>query len=193
MSNLVLNCQLKLKQLTFSHQTLQEMGVNVIRDTVTNIQGQDKKVTLSGGGSVNYDCLVVATGIGFKILPGTDFDLTPHAWIAGPQTNLLSSQIESMREGSTFVMTIPKSPYRCPPGPYERACVVANILQRKGWDNGDTRVIVLDENSSIQAERATFERAFNSLYRNLIEYIPNAEVQMIDSANRRIGTSTGEY
>lgn len=193
MSNLVLNGRLSLDQLTFPHQALQDMGINVIQDRVTDIQGQLKKVKLQGGGSVNYDRLVVATGIGFKTLPGTNFDLTPHAWIAGSQTNLLTSQLQSLRQGSTFVMTIPKSPYRCPPGPYERACLVADIIKRKGWDNGDTRVIVLDENASIQAEKATFSRAFNNLYRNIIEYIPGAEVQMIDSVNRRIGTSKGEY
>ncbi len=193
MSNLVLNGQLSIEQLTFPHAKLNNVGVNVIRARVSQILSASKKVMLEGGGSVPYDRLVIATGIGFKELPGTDFNQTPHAWIAGSQTTLLAQQVNSLKRDSTFVMTIPKAPYRCPPGPYERACLVADILKRKGFEGGDTKVIVLDENEGIQAERATFERAFNGIYRNIIEYIPGAEVQSVNSNSKRIITSAGEY
>lgn len=193
MSNLVLNGQLSLAQLTFPYTKLENIGVNVIQDRVKRVVGSSKKVLLNSGESLPYDRLVIATGIGFKKLPGTDFRQTPHAWIAGPQTRKLARQVNRLKRDSTFVMTIPKAPYRCPPGPYERACLVADIVKRKGFDGGDTKVIVLDENNGIQAEKNTFERAFNGIYRNIIEYRPNSEIQAINSKSKRIIASTGEY
>lgn len=193
MSNLVLNGQLSIEQLTFPHSKLSDVGVNVVQNRVSQILGNSKRVVLENGSSLPYDRLVIATGIGFKELPGTDFNLTPHAWIAGPQTTLLAQQVNNLEHDSTFVMTIPKSPYRCPPGPYERACLVADIIKRKGFEGGDAKVIVLDENTGIQAERHTFERAFNGIYRNIIEYVPGSEIQAIDSSSKRIVASTGEY
>lgn len=94
-----------------------------------------------------------------------------------------------MRNGDRFVMTVPKSPYRCPPGPYERACVVANYLKTKGRIGA--KVIVLDANPSIQAEPEAFGRAFSVSHRDVIQYVPNAQVQSIDSASRNIVTSAG--
>jgi len=150
-------------------------------------------VQLGGGGSLTYDHLVIATGIDFEMLSGLDFDQTPHAWIAGPQTNRLSTMVNSLGPNSTFIMTIPEAPYRCPPGPYERACLVADILKRKGYDSGDAKVLVLDANASIQAEKHTFENAFNNLYGNIVDYVTGVEVEDVISAERRVVTKTGDY
>jgi NADH dehydrogenase FAD-containing subunit len=92
-----------------------------------------------------------------------------------------------MRSNETFVMTVPKAPYRCPPGPYERACVVADYLKRKGRTGA--KVIVLDANAGITAEPEAFGRAFNVTHAGVIEYYPNATVQSVDSATRSIVTS----
>ena len=193
MSNLVLNRQLNLKQLTFSHDALRGLGITVVRDKVASIGNGGKSVILESGATLPCDKLVLAPGIDFKVLDGTDFNLTPHAWIAGSQTSLLASQVNSIRAGLTYIMTIPKAPYRCPPGPYERACVVADIIMRKGFNGGDTKVIVLDENNGIQAEKDTFERAYSSLYQNIVEYIPNATIEAVDSIQKTISTSRGDF
>ncbi|MEZ5492886.1 MAG: FAD/NAD(P)-binding oxidoreductase [Gammaproteobacteria bacterium] len=194
MSNLVLNRQLKLSDLRFSHDLLaQNYGVEVVKDRVVEIDPVGHRVRLNQGGWENYDKLIIATGIAFKKPQGTDFRLTPHAWIAGGQTNKLAKMVETLGAGSTFVMTVPKAPYRCPPGPYERACLVADHFKRNGFDGGESRVIVLDENPWIQAEKHTFEKAFSGLYANIIEYIPNAEIVAVRSELGIVETSLGDF
>ena len=190
LSNLVLNGRISMRELKRSYGSLESYyGVNLVRDRVTAIGAGGDSVKLKGGGSLSCDYLVLATGISFKKPDGIDFGQTPHAWIAGSQTRLLASQVNSIPSGGSFVMSIPRSPYRCPPGPYERACIVADILQRKGGG----KVTVLDANPFIQAERHTFERAFNSLYGDIIEYVPGASVSGVDSENRVVESSRGKF
>lgn len=190
MSNLVLNGSLNLRDLRFTYLALADKyGINVIQDSADDIDGASQRVMLRAGGWINYDKLVLATGIGFDNVDGWDPDLMPHAWIAGAQTTLLKEQINAIPQRGTFIMTVPKSPYRCPPGPYERACVVADMLDR----NGGGKVIVLDENSAIQAERETFTRAYNELYGSVVEYVPNAEIRAVDPVQKAIETSAGTY
>jgi NADPH-dependent 2,4-dienoyl-CoA reductase/sulfur reductase-like enzyme len=193
LSNLVLNSQLPLKELKMPYSYLEsKYGVNVIRDKALEIQGTNVRLSKSGWGT--YDRVVIATGIGFKKPSGLDFDDTPHAWIAGEQTTLLANQIAEMEADSTFIMTIPKSPYRCPPGPYERACLVADHMKRKGITSVDSpSVVVLDANASIQAEKETFSRAFFDLYGDILEYVPNAEVHSVSSSSGTVYTSAGEF
>lgn len=194
LSNLVLNKRIALSELRLSYQTLASTyGVNVIRDRAVEIDGSGHKVRLKNNGWQTYDHMILAPGIAFKKPRGTDFRLTPHAWIAGKQTQLLASKVNSLGPQSTFIMTIPASPYRCPPGPYERACLVADILKRRGYDNGDARVLVLDANSDIQAERHTFERAFSGIYRNIIDYRTNTPVTAVDSAAGLVESGMKEF
>jgi NADH dehydrogenase FAD-containing subunit len=168
MSNLVLNRRLRLSELELSYDSLREFyGVDVIQDSAVDLLDDGKGVGLEGGGILNCDHLVIATGIEFDPPDGTDFEKTPHAWIAGPQTTLLANQINAIPDGGHFVMTIPKSPYRCPPGPYERACLVADILERKG---GGT-VTVLDD---------------------IIDYRTGIAVEAVDSAAGIVMTGSGE-
>lgn len=141
--------------------------------------------------------LQVSSSTAFR---GLDSRLTPHAWIAGGQTNLLRNQIRAMPDNGTFVMTIPEKPYRCPPGPYERACLVADILGRRSGvlagkvsPGGAPRVVVLDANPGIQAEKETFTRAFNDLYGDIVEYIPDARPISVDSTIREITTTKGTF
>ena len=193
LSNLILNERLAFKALQIPYSFLESnYGVNVIHDTAEEIVGT--KVRLKNNGWGTYDRVVIATGIGFKKPDGLDSSKNPHAWIAGEQTTLLAKQISEMKNNSTFVMTIPKSPYRCPPGPYERACLVADHMAKMGVTSVDSpSVIVLDANSSIQAEKETFSRAFNELYGNILQYVPDAEVSSVDSSSGTVYTSAGTF
>jgi NADPH-dependent 2,4-dienoyl-CoA reductase/sulfur reductase-like enzyme len=145
-------------------------------------------VTLADKNVLAYDRLVLAPGVSFDEAYGlkqSDYDArTPHAWRAGAQTTLLRNQVAAMRNGDTFVMTIPKAPYRCPPGPYERACVVADYLKKAKGPN--CRVLVLDENLSIQAERHTFELAFAQIHAGVIRYVPGVSDIRIDASTKQV-------
>ena len=207
MSNLVLNERLRLQDLRFDYDSLQaRYGVEVLQDEVTELDGQAGEVHLKETGWLGYDRLVLAPGIAFDQIPGWDPNLAPHAWIAGDQTNLLRDQLREMPDNGTFVMTIPRSPYRCPPGPYERACLVADLLggrsgtldrrgsrRRRSSRGSLPEVIVLDANADIQAEKETFVRAFEGLYGDIIQYHPNAALEAVDSDNRVAVTSIGEF
>jgi sulfide dehydrogenase [flavocytochrome c] flavoprotein chain len=151
LSNMVLNNTFAFSDLEIPYSHLQaNYGVDVVQDSAEEIDGAGNRVRLKGAGWQSYDRLVIATGIGFKSIYGLDSQVNPHAWIAGEQTKMLASQVASMQTDSTFVMSIPKAPYRCPPGPYERACLVADQLVRSGYTSGNTsRVVVLDANFGI--------------------------------------------
>lgn len=202
MSNLVLNERLRLQDLRFDYDSLQQQyGVEVLQDEVTEVDGIAGQVHLREAGWLGYDRLVLAPGISFDPLPGWDPNLLPHAWIAGDQTNALRDQLREMPDDGSFVMTIPPAPYRCPPGPYERACLIADLLGRRSGTIGRRRrrrhntpeVIVLDANPGIQAEKETFTRAFEELYGNIIQYHPNAVLEAVDSENRIAITGIGEF
>lgn len=183
MSNLVLSGGRTLASLQQDTSALVSRH-GVVRRTaqVTAIDATARRVSLSDGSSLDYDRLVVAPGVEFMPAHGlslADYEQrTPHAWRAGPQTQLLRDQLLAMPAGGTVVMTIPKAPYRCPPGPYERACLVADFL--KAEKGASARMLVLDENSGIQAERETFTRAFNEVHAGTIEYHPDAGNLQID-------------
>ena len=184
MSNLVLNGSRNIASLQFNRDALAaKYGVQFESGSVTAVDAASRTVTLAGGLALSYDRLVLAPGVSFDKAYGltpTDYDTrTPHAWRAGAQTTLLRNQIAAMRDGDVFVMTIPKSPYRCPPGPYERACVVADYLKKAKGPS--CKVIVLDENLSIQAERHTFELAFSQIHAGIIQYVPGVENIQIDA------------
>ncbi len=187
MSGLVLNQRLPLADLRFDYAALANLGVSVLRDKVKAINPDARTLSLKKGALQHYDLLVLAAGISFKKPPGWKSNVMPHAWIAGGQTNLLKKQLAGMAAGQTFVMTIPRSPYRCPPGPYERACLVADILKRRGGG----RVVVLDANDKIQAERETFGRAFGELYRDIVEYYSDTTLEAIDGDV--LHTSRGDF
>ena len=182
LSNLVLNSQKSISDLTFSYAPhVNKYKINVIHKSVTSINANAKSITLNDGTTLSYDRLVLAPGIDFIKPNNYDFNKIPHAWIAGAQTQLLKAQIDTLQSGDTFVMTIPKAPYRCPPGPYERACVVADYLKNAKGLN--VNIIVLDENADFTVEKATFSTAFNNYG---IQYISNAKVTNVDDVNMQI-------
>ncbi len=190
MSNLVVNGKLNMSDITFDHSLLSDKyGVKFIKSTVIEIYSGlgGKTVSLADGSTLTCDFVVLAPGIAFDNVTGWDQNIAPHAWIAGPQTELLRDQLIDIKAGETFVMTVPKAPYRCPPGPYERACVVADIMKRKGGG----KVVVLDMNSKIIVEEHMFSTAFSGIYGDIVEYIPNVEVDSVNGLT--INTSKGSF
>jgi NADPH-dependent 2,4-dienoyl-CoA reductase/sulfur reductase-like enzyme len=188
LSNLVLTGQRTLQSLVYGYGAVtRSYGVTLRQGEVLGIDPVARRVALAGGGTLDYDRLIVAPGVQFDVLPGLESAAAQsrvvHAWQAGPQTTTLRNQLLAMPAGGTFVLTIPLSPFRCPPGPYERACVVADWLQR---NKPGSKVIVLDANPFIQAERRGFEAAFSGLFAGIVSYVPNAAVTSIDTSGARI-------
>ena len=175
MSNLVLNASRTVSSLGFVYTNLaSKYGITVKQARLTAIDKAAKSITLSDNTVLPYDRLILAPGVEFMDAYGltkADYaNKTPHAWQAGPQTTLLGQQLAGMPTNGVFVLTIPKAPYRCPPGPYERACLVADFLKtNKG---AASKVVVLDENLSIQAEVDNFTNAFNNIHAGVIDYRP---------------------
>ena len=193
LSNSVLYGKKTLQQLTFTYANLaKNYGINVMQAEVTNIDPITQQVLLSTGAKVGYDRLVLSPGIQFDVIPGLEIaaaqTAVPHAWQAGVQTTNLRDQIKAMPAGGLFVLTIPAAPYRCPPGPYERACVVADYL--KTYKPG-SKVLVLDANAAITAEKNNFTKAFSSIHAGVIDYRPASTVLSIDATNRVLDTNWG--
>jgi sulfide dehydrogenase [flavocytochrome c] flavoprotein subunit len=193
LSNLVVTGAMTLDQITLDLSVLKNTyGVNLVRGLATAVDAIARTVTVQsarGAFALPYDKLILSPGIDFITPPGSyDATLTPHAWVAGRQTELLRAQIAKLKTGDIFVMNIPKAPYRCPPGPYERACVIADIFLRK---NLKGKVIVLDANPGIMAEPVNFGNAFTKTFKGIVDYRPNSVITSINSANRSVTTSLG--
>ena len=189
MSNLVLNGSRTVSSLQYTWSTLaSRYGVVRKAASVRAIDAVNQSVTLSDGSVLTYDRLVLAPGVEFDNAYGltqADYESrTPHAWRAGPQTALLQRQIGAMVDRDVFVMTIPKAPYRCPPGPYERACLVADYLKTRKGPN--CKVLVLDENADITAEKENFTKAFTQIHAGVIEYRPGVTQIAIDPVTRAV-------
>jgi Uncharacterized NAD(FAD)-dependent dehydrogenases len=151
-SNWYLGGYRDMQQITHNYDKVAAMGVNVVNKVATGVDGDKKEVTLADGSKLAYDKLVIAPGIDFRydLVDGYDAGVAeneiPHAYKAGAQTALLKKQMEAMDDGGVFLMMAPPNPYRCPPGPYERASMVANYLQR---NKPKSKVIILDPKTSI--------------------------------------------
>lgn len=186
MSNLVLGGFRRIEDISRGYDGLRALGVKVVQGEAAAIDVAGRRVRLAGGEVLPYDRLVLSPGIDF--IPGQIAGLESeaaqakflHAWKAGAQTVALRRQLEAMRDGGVYALAIPKAPYRCPPGPYERACVVAAYLKQA---KPRSKVLVLDANPEIQSKKALFEKAFKELYGGIIEYRPNSELKQLDVAS----------
>jgi sulfite dehydrogenase len=181
-SNLVVGGYKQIGDITRSYDGLKALGVKVVQGEVIAVDAAAKKVRLQGGAELPYDRLVVSPGIDFMneqvggLAAAIDSGRIVHGWKAGPQTVALRRQLEAMPDGGMFALSIPKAPYRCPPGPYERACMVASYLKTA---KPKSKVLVLDANPEIISKKALFERAFAQHYQGILEYRPNAELKEV--------------
>jgi NADPH-dependent 2,4-dienoyl-CoA reductase/sulfur reductase-like enzyme len=193
-SNLYLAGVRSLESLTHDYETLaRQYGIKVIHDTAAAIDPVAKKVALAGGAKLSYDRAVVAPGIAFKygVIEGYDEAATqiiPHAWNAGPQTELLRRQLESMEDGGVFVIVAPPDPFRCPPGPYERASLVAYYFKQF---KPRAKILILDAKDTF-FEQDLFEDGWNRHYPGMIEWLPGqftGGIKSVDVKTRAIRTA----
>ena len=196
-STLVAIGLLPLSAITLGYDKLsQNHGVKVVYGNAVSIDPAGKKVALESGESLPYDRLVVAPGIDFKYSALEGYSeqaaaVMPHAWKAGPQTALLRRQLEQMPDGGTVIITVPPGPFRCPPGPYERASLIAYYLKR---DKPKSKVLILDANDGFAAQ-AGFMEAWQTLYPNMIEWVPGNKgggVTRVDARNLTVTTGAGQ-
>ncbi len=194
LSNLVIGGSRKLDDLAVSYQGLRERGVIVLNDEVEGIDLAKKQVSLKKIQNQSFDRIVVSPGIDFNFgaVQGLDAEAQKtilHAWKAGPQTVALRAQLEAMPDGGVYVLTIPLAPYRCPPGPYERACQVAHYFKTA---KPRSKVIVLDANPEITSKKALFTKVFNETYKGIVDYRPQSNVTEIDARSRTAITELGD-
>jgi sulfide dehydrogenase [flavocytochrome c] flavoprotein chain len=189
-SNLVIGGSKTLPEITRSYQTLREYGVRVIQDEATRIDVENRKIGLGRGADLAYDRLVVSPAVDlmFSEIEGYDADARKTvltAWKAGPETVALRRQLEAMRDGGVFVITVPLAPFRCPPGPYERACQAALYFKQA---KPRSKVLVLDANEDLVSKPTLFKSAWSDLYKGLIEYRNNTEVRGLDAPGMAVKT-----
>lgn len=183
-SNLVLAGSRRIEDITLPYDGLDKYGVRRVHDEAVAIDLEKKQVRLARGEPLPYDRLIVAPGIDFQYdaIPGLaaahDAGRVLHAWKAGPETVALRRQLEALPNGGVFALSIPKAPYRCPPGPYERASVVAQYFQRA---KPRSKLVILDGNPDIVSKKGLFLKAWQELYPGIIEYRPNSEVIEFDN------------
>ena len=188
-SNLVLAGFNGMEDITRSIDALERYGVRVVHDEVTAIDATKKSVRLARGGEIAYERLVVSPGIDFTFGEVQGFEQAMqsgrvlHAWKAGPQTVALRQQLTQMRDGGVYILSIPLAPYRCPPGPYERASVVAAYFKQA---KPRSKVLVLDANPDVTSKGPLFKRAWSDLYPGIIEYRGNARAVAVDGASMTV-------
>ena len=188
-SNYVIGGHAGMDRITRGYGGLKAMGVKLVQGEVTAIDAAAKKIRLKDGSEIAYDRLVLSPGIGFMseqtggLQSLLDNGRVLHSWQAGPQTAALRAQLEAMPDGGVFAMTIPKVPYRCPPGPYERACMVASYFKQA---KPKSKVLVLDANPEVQSKKALFERAFKQHYEGILEYRANNEVREVSVSGSQL-------
>jgi len=190
MSNLVIGGSKKIEDITVSYEGLRKNhGVNLVRDSVTSIDVAKRQVKLAGGASLFYDRLIVSPGIdlNYESLPGMKSqaaqDSVLHAWKAGAQTVALRQQLESMKDGGVFAISIPLAPYRCPPGPYERACQVADYFQKS---KPKSKILILDANDDVTSKPGLFKLAWSRRYAGMVDYRPKHSLTDVDVKNKTL-------
>jgi sulfide dehydrogenase [flavocytochrome c] flavoprotein chain len=195
-SNMVLGGFRTMPFITSQYTALtQRHGVRMVRAMATAVDVEKKQVRLERGEALPYDRLILSPGVDFmwEALPGMASDEAQnrvfHAWKAGPQTLGLRRQLEAMPDGGVYVLAIPEAPYRCPPGPYERACQVAAYFKSK---KPRSKVIVLDANADVTSKGPLFKKAWAELYKDIIEYRPNSKTTDVDWRGNAVKLEFGD-
>jgi sulfide dehydrogenase [flavocytochrome c] flavoprotein chain len=182
-SNLVLAGYASMPQITHDYSGLARHGVRVVRDQASAIDAAKKSVRLASGGEIAYERLVVSPGIDFTFgdIQGYEAALKAehvlHAWKAGAQTILLKMQLEQMPDGGVYILSVPTQPYRCPPGPYERASMVAAYFKKA---KPRSKVLILDANPDVTSKGGLFKAAWKDLYSGILEFHGNSKVVAVE-------------
>lgn len=183
-SNLVLGGFSGMQDITMGYDGLRRHGVQVVQDNALAVDAAKKTVRLARGGDIGYERLVLSPGIDFTFgeIQGYEEAMQSgrvlHAWKAGPQTVELRRQLEGMRDGGVVVLSIPTAPYRCPPGPYERASMIAAYLKQA---KPRSKLLVLDANPDVTSKAGLFKAAWKDLYSGVLEYRGNAKAIGVDA------------
>lgn len=190
LSNLVVGGSSTLSELTVSYEALQKQhGITLVRDWVTGIDPLKKVVQLKSGQTLGYDKLVLSPGIGLMmdsiegLVQANQAGVTLQAWKAGPETLALQKQLQQMPDGGVFALSIPEAPFRCPPGPYERACQVAAYFKQY---KPKSKVLILDGNQDVVSKPGLFKRAWTDLYPGMIEYRSSHNLLSVDAATKTL-------
>lgn len=189
-SNLVLGGSKTMADITTPYDKLvKHHGVRLVQDRVTRIDPDKRVVMLAKGGELAYDRLIVSPGVDFmwETLPGMARegarDSVLHSWKAGAQTVALRRQLEAMPDGAVYALSIPLAPYRCPPGPYERACQVAQYFSKA---KPRSKVLIFDANDDVTSKGPLFKKAWAERYKNIVEYHPSHKAVDVDAATNTL-------
>ena len=190
MSNLVIGGSRNLSELTTSYSNLSKRhGIKMIQDSVASIDADKKTVKLASGKTLRYDKVVVSPGVTLMtntvegLAEANKAGVTLQAWKAGAETVALHKQLASIRDGGTYILSVPEAPYRCPPGPYERACQVASYFKQ---NKPKSKVIVLDATQDVTSKGALFKKVWAEQYPGMIEYLPKHNVIAVDAKTKTV-------
>ncbi|MCF7984944.1 MAG: NAD(P)/FAD-dependent oxidoreductase [Thiohalocapsa sp.] len=197
LSNEVLSGERDLDSLTFDYRGLTRRGINVMQDEIVEVDPAQHFVRGAGGNRYNYDRLVIAPGVDYRWdaidgMTEAAAEVVPHAWKAGPQTELLRRQLEAMDDGGVFIIVAPPNPFRCPPGPYERAAQVAHYFK---VHKPKSKILLLDAKDAF-SKQALFQAGWKAHYGDMIEWVPGAAggiVEGIDPDSRTLIGQVDDY
>jgi sulfide dehydrogenase [flavocytochrome c] flavoprotein subunit len=189
MSNLVLEGEKQIFDLSHGYAGLEALGVKRLQTRVTALDVKGKRAQLGDGSWLLYDKLLLSPGIDFNwnaiagLQAANQAGQILQAWKAGPETSALRAQLEAMADGGVYAIAIPEAPYRCPPGPYERASLVASYLKRA---KPKSKVLILDANADITSKAGLFRKVWAEQYPGMVEYRPQHKAVAVDGAKRSV-------
>ncbi len=189
-SNLVVGGSKQMADITSPYDGLSKNhGITVVRDMASKVDTAKRTVTLAGGATIGYDKLIVSPGIdlNFAAIEGLQAAQQSgqilQAWKAGAETMALRNQLQAMPDGGTFAIVIPEAPYRCPPGPYERACQAAWYLKN---NKPKSKVLILDANPDVTSKGALFKAVWNNQYKGMVEFRGNHKATAVDAKTNTV-------
>lgn len=195
LSNLVIGGMKEMKDITLSYNTLaKKYGIKMLNAKVLAIDPVSHRVETSKG-SVAFDRMILSPGVDFiyENIKGMDErgqKLFSHAYKAGEQTVLFRRELVAMKAGEHVILSVPEAPFRCPPGPYERTCMIANYLKQ---NKPGSKIIVLDANPDVVSKGKLFKAAWKDNYDGIVEYHPDTEIKGVAVDTRTVTSSSGEY
>lgn len=195
-SNLVIGGSKSMGDITTPYDNLSgKHGVTHVRDLVSRIDAAKKTVTLAGGASIGYDKLIVSPGIDMMwssvegLQAANAAGQILHAWKAGPETIALRKQLEAMPDGGVYAIAVPLAPYRCPPGPYERASQVASYFKKA---KPKSKVLILDANPDVTSKGPLFKKFWADNYKGMLEFRGNHKAMAVDAKTNTVKFETAE-